>query len=321
VELKRVKNMATMVFCFFVILALNAGAEAVTMAAKDKDRTVVESDVSGEGCTLEKFSIFSKSMDREIKVIVILPPEYKANPGKKYPILYTLHGASAPYGTFSEMGPLRKALKSKPMIITCLDGDKGSWYLDSANLQKDYSNEEKKKGAPKLPPVKSLFTTFFFDEFIPCLDKYYRVNPAQRMITGFSMGGFGAFHYMLLKPKMFASISSLSGAFFSLSEENEGARRWMTPLLGSFSQNREKYEATDLFKRITKCAEAKEKLPPIFLHCGTEDGLLAANKKMNSYLEKSGYNCKYLESPGKHDWKFWVGAIEGVLDFHWKTLQ
>lgn len=290
------------------------------MGAKGSDRTAVDSEDSGEGCTIEKFSVYSKSMDREIKVIVILPPEYKSKPDKKYPILYTFHGMGAPYDTFSQMSPLRKALKDKPMIVTCMDADRASWYLDAANLQKDYSNEGKKKGDPKLPPVKSLFTTFFFDEFIPCVDKYYRVNSSQRMMTGFSMGGFGAFHYMLTKPGMFASVSSLSGGFSSLIDDDSG-RKWMGNLLGSFSQNRAKYEETDLYYRIKKLAAKKEKLPLMFLHCGTEDGLMASNVAMNDCLQKNGFSSELLKTAGKHDWAFWVGASKGVIDFHWKSLK
>ena len=288
------------------------------MGARDTNRTMVESRVSSEGCTLEKFSIFSKSMGREIKVIVILPPEYNSDPEKKYPILYTLHGRGAPYDTFSQMPPLRKDLKTKPMIVTCLDADKASWYLNSPNLQEDHSNEAEKKGVSGFTPVRSLFTTFFFDEFILCVDKYYRVNKVQRMITGFSMGGFGAFHYMLAKPEMFVSISSLSGAFYSLLEEK--GKEHMKPLLGLFSQNRAKYEETDLFNRIKKRADEKEKLPPIFLHCGTEDPLLKNNEEMNEFLQKNGFTSGLVKTAGKHDWSFWVGASAGIIDFHWKSL-
>jgi len=315
------RNRIVAGFVFFLtVLTMNLLAEGSAMEIKDKDRTTVESSISAEGCTIEEFEVFSKSMERGIKVVVILPPEYKDNPGKKYPILYTLHGYAAPFDTFSKMSPLREALKDKPMIVTCLDGDKGSWYLDSTYTQKDYSNEENKKGAPARPPVKSLFTTFFFDEFVPFVDKYYRVNPSQRMVTGFSMGGFGAFHYMLTKPKMFASVSALSGSLVSLVDDG-GLRKWLVPVLGNFSQHRDRYEETDMYNRVKKCVANKEKLPPVFLHSGTEDGALPGSEKMAKFLQSNGFDCKFEKSPGKHDWAFWKGASAGIIDFHWKTLK
>jgi len=286
--------------------------------AENKDRTEVVSSVSNQGCTVDKFEVYSKSIDRYIKVVVTLPPEYKENAGKKYPILYTLHGSGAPFDTYNEMSPLHKALKNKPMIFTCFDGDSMSMYVDSQYPQKDYYRGAGKKGTPKQPPAKSLFSTFFFDEFMPCVDKYYHVNTTQRMITGFSMGGFGSFHYMLTKPEMFVSISSQSGAFSSLLEAQ--GKEWMRPLLGSFSQNQEKYEAIDFYNRIKKYADNKAKLPPVYLTCGTEDSLMESNDKMSAYLEKYGYSCEYVKTAGKHNWAFWVGSIEAVVDFHWKTL-
>ena len=123
-------------FLLFGVLGTISLAEVSNMPGSDKERIKLESEASGEGCTIDSFSIFSKSMEREIRVVVILPPEYKTNPGKKYPILYTLHGGGAPYDTYSKMSPLRNALKTKPMIVTCFDGDRGSWFVDSPYLQK-----------------------------------------------------------------------------------------------------------------------------------------------------------------------------------------
>jgi len=302
------------------VLGTTSFAEVSNMAVSDKERLKLESEISGEGCTIESFSIFSKSMEREIRVVVILPPEYKAHPEKKYPILYTLHGGGAPYDTYSKMSPLRSALKTKQMIVTCFDGDRGSWFVDSPYLQKpkNYSNEPKKKDAPALPQVKSLFTTFFFEEFIPCVDKYYRVNEKQRMLTGFSMGSFGAFHYMLTKPAMFASVSSLSGCF-SIDDGTESD--WKTPVFGTLKSHPESYEAVNPFPRIKKYAEQKVKLPPVYLHCGTEDVLMDDNIKMNAFLIENGYSSSLEKSPGKHEWKFWVGSSAGIIDFHWKSLK
>jgi len=307
-------------FLLFGVLGTISLAEVSNMPGSDKERIKLESEASGEGCTIDSFSIFSKSMEREIRVVVILPPEYKTNPGKKYPILYTLHGGGAPYDTYSKMSPLRNALKTKPMIVTCFDGDRGSWFVDSPYLQKpkNYSNEPKKKDTPALPQVKSLFTTFFFDEFIPCVDKNYRVNEKQRMLTGFSMGSFGAFHYMLTKPEMFASVSSLSGCF-SIDDGTEAD--WKNPILGTLKSHPESYEAVNPFPRIKKCVEGKVKLPPVFLHCGTEDELMADNIKMNDFLINNSYVSSLKKSPGKHDWKFWVGSSAEIIDFHWKSLK
>jgi S-formylglutathione hydrolase FrmB len=267
-----------------------------------------------DGCTIEKFTILSPSMGREIKAVAVLPPGYAEHPERKYPVLYAFHGYDAPYTVWSDMSPLRQALQEKPMVVVSFDADRGSWYLDSPELQTGYLRPP----ATNAAPAKSLFTTFFFDEFIPAVDQRYRINSRQRMLTGFSMGGFGALHYLLTKPDQFVSVSSLSGAFTSF-DGPEWPRRekMLRPLLGTFQENRERYRVFDLYARL----QVNQPLPPLYLHCGTEDSLLAENRTLHEFLQKQGIACEYLETPGAHNWKFWKEASAGVINFHWKCLS
>ena len=219
-------------------------------------------EISPEGCTIDRLTVYSASMEREIKAVVVTPPEYKERPEKQYPILYTFHGMAAPYDTFSAMEPLRAALREKPMIVTCFDADSGSFYLDSPFPQKpgrDPKNET---------PVKSRFTTFFHDEFIPAIDKAYRVNPAQRMLTGFSMGGYGAFHYYLTRPRDFVAVSALSGWYESWAKISPQIAPHITQLVGAYAVNQERYAGHDVFVRIRKQMAEGIPFPPIYLTCG-----------------------------------------------------
>ena len=247
------------------------------------------------GCTIEKLTLFSPSMNRDIRIIVVLPPAYATSPEKSFPILHTLHGYGAPYGTWSAMSPLREALTDCPMIVTCLDGDKGSWYLDSPEK------------------ADSQFTTFFFEEFVPFLEKNYRVESKKQAITGFSMGGFGAFHYMLTQPKFFQSVSSLSGAFYDFETPGNHIQRYLKDILGPVADHPERYAELDLYQRI----EETDSLPPIYLHCGTEDSLLEQNQMMTNVLKKKKSPVEYKTSPGGHNWPFWKGASAEVVRFHW----
>jgi putative tributyrin esterase len=278
------------------VRAAEATGKLVTATAKE----VVEE----AGCRVEKFALQSRMLNKGVKVIVILPPEYKSQPDKKYPILYTLHGRGAPYGTWASMMPLKRALKKQPMIVTCLDGGKTSWYIDATKL------------------ADSKYTSFFLEEFIPYVDANYRVDGAARNVTGFSMGGFGAFHFMLEKPELFASVSSLSGAFFPMTDKMS-ARLYkdFKAMLGDYAKNKEAYEKIDLYRRLAACAASKTPLPPIMLNCGLEDQLLKVNQEMRDLLKEKGFACEYHEGPGKHNWKFWVGASAGVVDFHWQAIQ
>lgn len=285
---------------------LSLAADNPAAINRKMDATIV----TPEGCTIEKFRIVSPSMDREIKAEVVLPPEYKDHPDKQYPILYTLHGMDSPIDRYLAKTPvLLQALKDKPMIVTCMDVDGESWYLDSPYPQFPGRGDKKSQ-------VKSLFTTFFFDEFIPCVDQNYRTNPKQRMLTGNSMGGFGAFHYMLTKPSLFVSVSSLSGLF----EPTSADVKWV-PLLGTLQEFPERHRSVDVFEHLKNDIRQGLKFPQIYMVVGAEDPLLPHNRAMQALLKEEGIASEYHEFPGNHGWPFWSEQLPAVIDFHWRSLQ
>jgi len=289
-----------------------------------------------EGCIVERFDVPSPSMKRPIHALVVLPPEYKDHPEKRYPVLYALHGGYAPYSCWSEMAPLRRALRQRPMIVASFDGDQLGWFID----------------ATRKPDSK--YTTFFFDEFVPHVEAHYRTN-GLRGVTGFSMGGFGALHYMFCKPAMFASVSALSSDYFRLEEKAAKTDYDLVALLGDPKQNPEEYAKLDLPSRIEKAVKQQVKLPPMLLHCSTEDGygLLAENREFARFLVERNriiaeeaakqaatepdkvkrdkqtadllaarqINFLSMEAPGKHDWTFWRDTSEMVIDFHWRSFR
>jgi len=341
---KDMKTM-TLTLAILVVLALCTLASAQNAAnpspapkapatAPAAAPSVVETP---EGCTIEKLDVPSPSMKRQIRAVVVLPPGYKQDAEKRYPIVYALHGKGAPYATYSEMLPLRRALKDRPMIVASFDCDDAGWYIDSA----------RKPG--------NLFETFFFAEFLPYVDGHYRTS-GQRAVTGFSMGGFGAFHYMLAKPEMFTSVSAHSAAFFRFRDANDrNGPDFLKELLGEPSRNREAYAKLDVGATIAENVQKGVRMPPMLFHCGTEDGLLNYSQEMARLLARQNKlitvdatkdpsvageadNAKkakaaadlaaarrisfwYIESPGGHNWVFWRDSIEIALDFHWRHFR
>lgn len=201
------------------------------------------------------------------------------------------------------------------MILVCFDGDHAGWYID----------------ATKKPDSK--FATFFFEELIPYIDGHYRTRAdgGSRGVTGFSMGGYGAFQYMLTRPEMFASVSSLSGVFGYFGERGAKADDSIAPLLGPAEENKAAYLKYGIYNRIEERIAQGVRLPAMFIHCGTEDDLMGESRsfaafltEQNQKLAKDGKGTlvfQYEESPGKHAWPFWRDNSVGVADFHWRTFQ
>lgn len=297
------------------------------------EKTVVER----YGCTVEQFSLYSPANERDIRVVVVLPPAYAEQPDARFPVLHTLHGMGAPYDTWSQMGPLLRSLGERPMILTCFDGDRAGWYIDATE----------KPG--------SMFATWFTDEFGPWIDATYRTigDGRYRAVTGFSMGGYGAMQYMLTDPRAFSAASALSGAFFRFGETGKPPHNGLDELLGPFEENREAYLRYGIKNRIESYVAAGVGLPPLYMHCGTEDGLLEENRafvnlliaqnaairkrlspqvaeiedrrerrrKLAELMDARGIDFRYVESPGGHNWSFWRDASEDVARFHWNVFR
>ncbi len=325
----------------FVNLAALAAETASGAASVQLKRSSLTSELLND-CRLESFTLFSELMQREIAVRVVLPPAYDAHPEKQYPILYALHGRGAPYTTFSDMFPLRRALAKQPMIVVMFDAGYASFYVDALGdgmTPKDVifakPRASKKvnadRYAEKLAQWEALpervlvkYSSFFFNEYVPTLDQLYRVKTSQRAITGFSMGGFGAMHLCLQRPDYFTSVSGLSAAFYdaeTIAAAAENGKNNFEKTLGVYTGDNQAYAAVFHKDIIKQYAADAVTLPPFFEYCGTEDFLLSANQAMGQTLKDSGFAITYKEGPGKHDWKFWVGASAEVIDFHWQHFH
>lgn len=268
---------------------------------------------------VELFTVASAAMGRGIRAAVVLPPAHAEQPGRRFPVLYALHGSHAPFDTYSKMPPLLSALERTPMIVAMFDADAASWYLDAPLPQTAHRRQGEAAAWGAAAPERSRFTTFFFDEFIPAVDRRCRTDPRRRMLTGFSMGGFGAFHYLLSRPQAFVAVSAMSGAFMPIAEPDERQRERLLPLIGPWPEAAERYRAIDLELRLRAAAARGVRLPPIHFHCGAEDpvpGLTASNRAMAALLPTLGFAATYLETPGAHDWPFWRDGSAGIMEFH-----
>lgn len=263
---------------------------------------------------VERFAVSSPSMKREIKAWIVLPPAYSETNDTRFPVLYAFHGRAAPYDTFANMPRLREALASRPMIVAGFDADASSFYLDSPLPQRSG------RAPDKDARVASRFTTFFFDEFMPAIEARYRVDPARRMLTGFSMGGFGAVHYALTKPDHFVSVSSMSGVFFETMPPSGSWATRLSSLLGTQESASDAYRDLAFYPRFERLAATRAKLPLIYLHCGAEDRLIGESRNLHAFLTRLGVAHEYHETAGGHDWAYWSSTITPVLEFHWKSL-
>ncbi|MEU8524813.1 alpha/beta hydrolase-fold protein [Streptomyces sp. NPDC048629] len=186
-----------------VLLALTAPTAQASSRPSPADGfglTQVESAASTAPTNTDTnfvITVKSAEVQGEQNIRIILPKDYAANPGKRYPVLYFLHGSpddpSSPfYGNAALTG-------ASGMITVVPDGGNRGWYAN-------WLNQNTAAGAAN-------WENFHIKQVIPFIDANLRTIPTKqaRAIAGISMGGFGAFRYAQRYPELFSQVGSLSG--------------------------------------------------------------------------------------------------------------
>jgi S-formylglutathione hydrolase FrmB len=242
-------------------------------------------------------AIPSLAMKKSFKACVVTPKEYAS--GKRYSVVYLLHGYSGNYSTWSRIAPLEAYSDSFRIILVCPDGNYNSWYLDS--------------------PIKknSAFATYIVKEVIPCIDQRYRTWPDAkgRAIVGSSMGGHGALTLLAMHPDVFCGAGSISG----IMDLTEFPGEWdIASVLGPFDRDQRSWQ---LHSFVGMAENLNGKNRAIILDCGASDFALPGNRKAHELLQKLKIPHEYLERPGSHTLSYSAGCVAYHLGYFSKLMQ
>ena len=256
---------------------------------------------------VKQFSLKSKLLGVEKEYSVYLPEGYDKSK-ENYPVLYLLHGAKGTH--FSWLEPNRgnmqeiadKAIaagRAKAMIIVMPNASGTGEKNAGKNM--GYFNVE------NWP-----YEEFFFQEFIPHIDKKFRTIATKdgRAIAGLSMGGGGAFVYAQRHPEMFGAAYSTSGLL-------DHRYRPQIPdyydigWLWSVAQT----SPVEYLRNAT--AEEVEKLRSVrwMLDCGDDDKIIFTNIDFFLEMKREDIPVELRVRNGKHNWAFWRKSLPGILKF------
>jgi enterochelin esterase-like enzyme len=253
----------------------------------------------------DNLSMSSKILKGERKYAIYLPPGYDKSE-RSYPVLYLLHGSGDDQTGWVQFGEVQyitdKAILEDsvtPMIIVMPDANTG---------KKGYFNDIKGDWR---------YEDFFFEEFIPYIEKTYRIRGKKefRAIAGLSMGGGGTFVYALHHPELFASASPLSAAARDSSPED-----MVNKYVGD-AGNYSKKEITQFINRynihyiIENTPAEKIKKVRWYIDCGDDDFLYEGNSLVHIAMRKKGIPHEYRVRDGRHSWVYWRESLPEVLKF------
>lgn len=237
----------------------------------------------------------SKIVGDDRDFYVYTPAGYEPHAKQVYPVLYLLHGFSDAANGWSAVGQANVILdnliaqgKAKPMVVVMPLG-----YGDPEIVVRGWSAWEDKELAKR---NLSRFTEVLLAEVVPQVEESYKVRKDResRAIAGLSMGGSESLLTGLNHLDKFAWV----GAFSSGGLENQ--------------------EFSAEFPTLDASANAKLKL--LWIACGTDDGLITANRNFKAWLKDKGVHYTDIETPGAHTWMVWRRnlAMVGPLLFQQK---
>jgi len=259
------------------------------------------------GKVLEQLSTKSEILNSDIKYSVYLPPDYDTSQ-RAYPVLYLLHGGGAEgHLSWVHCGEVQhiadKAIKDghcTAMIIVMPDANAGKrGYFNS--IKGDWRYED-----------------FFFSEFIPFIEKEYRIRGEKRCraIAGLSMGGGGTFIYALHHPELFSSACPLSANAgpLSLTGTKEHLERWKKETVTD-NEAEAYYQRYSVVNGVEKMPEEQKKAVRWYIDCGDDDFLFEGNSLVHIAMRKKEIPHEFRIRDGGHTWTYWRSALPEVLKF------
>ncbi|MDO6818811.1 esterase family protein [Zobellia sp. 1_MG-2023] len=256
------------------------------------------------GKVFDELTLKSEILKGERKYAVYLPPDYETSQ-RSYPVLYLLHGAGDDQTGWVQFGEVLritdnaiKAGTATPMIIVMPDANTGKrGYF---NQGKDWRYED-----------------FFFEEFMPHIEKKYRIKAEKRYraISGLSMGGGGTFMYAMHRPELFSSACPLSAYVGPLTIADFKERLKKSDVKYSEAEIKEYFKKHNALELLKTVPEEDVKSVRWYIDCGDDDFLFEGNSLVHIAMTKKKIPHEYRVRDGGHTWTYWRESLPTVLGF------
>ncbi|MEO5979414.1 MAG: alpha/beta hydrolase-fold protein [Chryseolinea sp.] len=257
------------------------------------------------GKVSDNLSLPSKILKGERKYAIYLPPGYESS-SRSYPVLYLLHGGGDDQTGWVQFGEVQhyadQAINdgsATPMIIVMPDANTGT---------RGYSNT---------PNGEWRYEDFFFQEFMPFIEKTYRIKPDKhyRAVAGLSMGGGGTLYFALHHPELFAAACPLSASTGPLSMED--AKTWLTRfnMKATDAQLETWYKQYSSLELFNAMPEDQKKAVRWYFDIGDDDFLYEGNSLLHIAMRKKEIPHEFRIRDGGHNWNYWRAALPTVLEF------
>jgi enterochelin esterase-like enzyme len=245
------------------------------------------------GTTYHVFSTPVRGKDKQGSYLIYLPKDY-ATSGRRYPVIYWLHGGNGNSREGGWMcGQLDAAMQQGEMpscIVVFVQGLPIGWYNNS------------KDGTM---PVEDVIIR----DLIPHVDATYRtINRREaRGIDGMSMGGYGSLHLGFKYPELFGVVSSIAPSITTFEMERKEV------VAPTFEDDAAYFNANSPSTLVKANSDYIRKNTKIRLLVGDKDFLYDLIQQFHQQLKDLQISHQYgIATGADHDYK----EVISKLDFN-----
>jgi len=258
----------------------------------------------------------SKSAKAEVSYHLYRPAAYEADGGRRFPVVYWLHGSGGGLPGISSVArrfdAAIEAGKLPPCLVVFVNGLEMGMYVDWADGS---------------APVESMIIR----DLLPHIDATYRTIAKRegRLLDGFSMGGYGSARFGFKYPELFRSVSIVgAGPLQSELKSTPRASRIQAEelLRRAFGGKQEIFREVSPRKLAERNAQKIKEGTLIRMVIGDKDETFGNNTDFHHHLESLGIPHSWTVIPGvghepervfvalgDENWSFYRQAFVEVL--------
>lgn len=285
----------------------------------------------------------------DIKVYVALPPNYKKDAKKRYPVVYFLHGYFFNVDQMDGLAHFGEAVsdeakKGHEFILVAPDGGRTKWAGSMWSSS----------------PTIGDWEGFVSKDLVSYVDSHYRTiaAPRGRGLGGHSMGGYGTWRIAMKHPGVYSAVYGMSACCMSARTINPGDAKiekmsiedaakagfgdraaiasaaawasnptkppfyydWLTKDGVAQPEIVAQWAANAPLAMLSQYVQNLKTYSALGIEIGTKDGLIVDNKKLDGLLTQYGLKHSYQEFDGGHADKFSERVRVGLIAFMTKNL-
>jgi S-formylglutathione hydrolase FrmB len=266
-------------------VALASGFIALPLGAAD----ILERVTLSRG--VDEITFTSQTLGEARKLSLVVPPGLEGRTDAA-PVLFLLHGRGRTHRSLVDVPAIRDAFLHAPFCTVLPQGDDG-WYIDSPIHPKDRYES-------------------YLTEVIALAGSIRRLamDPQHRAIAGWSMGGFGAVHYVTRHPADFGVVVSMIGLLdFPRPMDLPTGRNYGVPV-ARFGSDPETWQQ---FNPLTRAEFLRGHAVCLITADDAFDRVM--NENFHARLEKLGVAHEFILMPGAHTFDVVQAAMPRVIAF------